>query len=259
MNKLFNIKVEELKFMNLIKEAELLSDIQKDFNNNRINVARKKLVILSDHLDKKGMYKKADDIDGILKISYFGGFSQDATEQQIERKNNPYKKSRGPDTPEVDPNANSVSGRAFKAVKNRIYRNILNRLGIQDGSVAAQLIYNILATITFDEAKQIARKKDCSLLDQNIYDGIDITKNNLNIDPDTMSQVESLLRQILVIGLGLPENSVAKSRLSNMVGEKTIYKFLDNMQKDIITEEIRNVTCKELQELNLLNIIKGVF
>ena len=95
MNIFFDIKAKELKLMNLNKEAHLLLDIKNDFENKKYNLARKKLVILSDSLDEKGIYKKADEIDNLLKFSYFGSFSPKAEKEQSERVKNPKKTDIG--------------------------------------------------------------------------------------------------------------------------------------------------------------------
>ena len=117
---------------------------------------------------------------------------------------------------------------------------------------------NILATITFDEAKKIIQERNCDLLDQNIYEGIDITKNNLNIDQNTMIEIQKLFKEILIVALGIPRISVAKNSLDVYVNDETIYRMIDNLQKDVFTLKIRETLCDQLQSLSLAQIIKGV-
>ena len=130
MNIFFDIKANELKLMNLSKESLFLLYAKNYFNNNNYKFSRKKLFIIYDVFDKKCIYKKSDEIDNLLKFSYFGSFSPKAEKEQDERVKNP-KKTRGRVSPEKDPKSEGFVGRRFSKAKNRMYYNTIRKLQLE--------------------------------------------------------------------------------------------------------------------------------
>ena len=83
--KIIKNTIQNLKEMNLVSEAALLSDIENDLSKNNKDIAAKKLIILADTLDKKKIYRQADNIDRILKEAIYGFMSDDAEKENFGR------------------------------------------------------------------------------------------------------------------------------------------------------------------------------
>jgi hypothetical protein len=254
----FNKTVNKMMLMNLKSEASLLLDIEKNLKENNTLLAKKKLVVLADTLDEKRLYKVANEVDTLLKFSIYGFLTEEAEEENFKRDQIGVE-GKGLSSPEKDPEARTVKGRVVRKLKSKLYFKVIKGLGLEDGTVAAKFVENTIATFTTKEVKNLYFSRDCSIIDRNVYEGMNITVNNLYLEPDVIEKVKLLSTEIATIVLGLPEGSLASEIIEDRTTEEMVYKIINNLPKDKITKRIRDRICSEVKNFRLTDLIKELF
>ena len=108
---------------------------------------------------------------------------------------------------------------------------------LKDGTVAAQFVENTISTLTVNEIRKNNNVKGLLIVDKNIYEGFDITRNNINLSPEVLDKVKGHSSEIAKLVLGLPEGSYAKSLIESRITDEFVYKVIDNLRKERVTKK----------------------
>ena len=244
---------DRLDSIGLHKEADFSDEILSLSNMKEKSLAKKNLIVLADHLDKNGFHKESDYIDIVLKkyafdLSDIGDLGDDIMEI-------------GGDV--LDFAGGVATGGipyAVREIKSKLIGMAMGTLGIEEGSVAADFVKNLLAGLTWsDIQKMTGGDEKCKAISEEVVNALQKTALDQILTVQFVERVEKSIENSVKSLFGLEEGGWADTSMGKVIQAEQIRNMLTYYITDnnIISDKISDLLCEWAADFNMSDYISG--